>query len=180
MEQDGLLKPEVKSALEKIVGQCFINNRYADRIVSVLSVSYIMPNAANEIHHRIAHMYLNKNGADAIGDYMDSRNATTIYPATLLGNQEYGNAIECVETILRNQLDLEKVVQEAIKVARNNGDITTKNFLEKFLVDLIPYTSAAITLVDKAQQYNISDTRNCASFDHDFNTFGLEDLEWYS
>ncbi len=179
MEQDGLLKPEVKKALEDIVGQCFINNRYADRIASILSVSFVMPNASNEIHHRIAHMYLNKNGADAIGDYMDSRNATTIYPGTLLGNQEYGNAIECMEVLLKNQLDLERVVQDAIVVAKNSGDITTKNFLEGVLVNLIPYTSGILALVDKANQYNISDARNCASFDHDINTFGLNDLEWY-
>lgn len=179
MEQDGLLKPEVKQALENIVGQCFMNNRYADRIASILSVSFIMPNASDEIHHRIAHMYLNKDGADAIGDYMDSRNTTTIYPATLVGNQEYGNAIDCMETLLKNQLDLEKVVQDGIEKAKMVGDITTKSFLEKFLVNLIPYTSATMALVDKANQYNISDARNCASFDHDINTFGLEGLEWY-
>lgn len=179
MEQEGLLKPEVKKALENIVGQCFINNRYADRIASILSVSFVMPNASNEIHHRIAHMYLNKDGADAIGDYMDSRNSTTIYPETLIGNQTYSDAVECVGTLLKNQLDLEKVTQEAIDVARRVGDITTKSFLEKFLVGLIPYTSATMSLLDKANQYNISDARNCASFDHDINTFGLEGLERY-
>lgn len=179
MEQDGLLKPEVKRALEDIIGQCFINNRYADRIVSILSVSFIMPNASNEIHHRIAHMYLNKDGADGIGDYLDGRNATTIYPSTLLGNQEYENAIECMEVLLRNQLDLEKKVQEAIEVAWDVKDITTRSFLENFLVNLTPYTAAILALVDKAEQYNISNPRNCASFDHDINTFGLDKLEWY-
>lgn len=138
MEQDGLLKPEVKKALEDIIGQCFINNRYADRIASVLNVSFVMPNASNEIHHRIAHMYLNKDGADAIGDYMDSRNATAIYPSTLLGNQEYGNAIDCMAVLLKNQLDLEKKVQEAIEVAWDVKDITTRSFLENFLTNLVP------------------------------------------
>lgn len=179
MEENGLLKPEMKKALEDIVGQCFINNRYADRIVSILSISFVMPNVANEIHHRIAHMYLNKNGADAIGDYMDGRNATTVYPETLLGAQEYGNAIDCMETLLRNQLELEKKVQIAIEVAWDIKDITTRSFLENFLVNLTPYTAATLTLVDKAGQYNISDPRNCASYDHDVNTFGLDRLEWY-
>lgn len=179
MEQDGLLKPDVKKALEDIIGQCFINNRYADRIASILSVSFIMPNASNEIHHRIAHMYLNKDGADAIGDYIDSRNATAIYPATLLGNQEYGNAIECMAMLLKNQLELEKVIQHAIDVAKNSGDITTKSFLEKTLVNLVPYTAGVLALVDKAEQYNISDPKNCAAFDHDIDTFGLDKLEWY-
>lgn len=179
MEQDGLLKPEVKKALEDIVGQCFVNNRYADRIVSILSVSFVMPNASNEIHHRIAHMYLNKDGADAIGDYMDSRNATTIYSSTLLGNQEYGNAIECMATLLENQLELERKVQIAIEIAWDAKDITTRSFLENFLVNLVPYTAAILALVDKADQYNISDPRNCAAFDHDIDTFGLSNLEWY-
>lgn len=179
MEQNGLLKPEVKKALEDIIGQCFINNRYTDRIASILNVSFVMPYASNEIHHRIAHMYLNDKGADAIGDYMNSRNATIIYPQTLIGDQNYGNAIECMGTILKNQLELEKVVQNGINIARVNSDIMTKSFLEKFLVDLVPYTSAILTLVDKANQYNISDPKNCASFDHDVNTFGLNDLEWY-
>lgn len=177
MEQEGLLKPEVKKALEAIIGQCFTNNRYADRIVSILNVSYVMPYASKEIHHRIAHAYLNVHGADGIGEYIDSRNATTIYPYTITGDQEYDNAIECFEMLLKNQLDLEKVVRQAMDVAYDNGDITTKVFLEKFLVDLIPYTNAMITLVDKANQYNLSDPMHCALFDNHFDTFGLDVLE---
>ena len=179
MEQDGLLLPEVKTALEDIIGQCFINNRYADRIVSILSVSYIMPNASNIIHKKIAHAYLNEHGADGIGDYMNSRNATIVYNATLLGNQEYGNAIECFDTLLKNQLDLEHLVQKAIDIAYKKNDLTTKVFLDNFLRDLIPYTTAMLTLVDKANQYNISDLKECATFDHHIGTFGLDALKDY-
>lgn len=179
MGDNGLLKPETKLALENIIGQCFINNRYADRIVSILNTTYVMPNAATEIHHRIAHMYFNSYGADGIGDYMVNRNATIIYPETLVGNQKYGSPIECFAKLLQNQLDLEKSITEAIKISVDVNDIMTKNFLEKFMVQLIPYTSALLTLIDKANQFDISEPINAAKFDNNFNAFGLNSLEWY-
>lgn len=179
MGDNGLLKPETKLALENIIGQCFINNRHADRIASILGVTYVMPYAANEIHHRIAHMYLNVHGADGIGEYMDSRNATVIYQETLIGNQEYTNPIECFETLLKNQLDLETKVYQAIKVADMHNDIMTKGFLQSFMIDLIPYTDVILLLLDKANQYNISDSINAAKFDNDIYKFGIYKLEVY-
>ena len=67
--QEGLLTVEMKKSLEKIIKHCFYCNRISDRIVSLLSVKFVMPITANIIHPNIAHMYLGNLGADGISEY---------------------------------------------------------------------------------------------------------------
>ena len=51
--QEGLLTIEMKKSLEKIIKHCFYCNRISDRIVSLLSVKFVMPITANIIHPNI-------------------------------------------------------------------------------------------------------------------------------
>ena len=126
MMGEGLLSLDVKNALEKIVEHCFYSNRILDIIVSILSVSFVMPITATAIHHNLAHLY--PLLADEISDYMADRDSTTIYGATPTGDQKYENYIECLRKALELNLELEKLrekygmsVRKLVNIAINNA-----------------------------------------------------------
>lgn len=167
---EGLLTSELKGLLENIVSHCFYSNRIIDRICSIMSVRFVMSNTSNMIHHKLAHLY--PLLADKISDYMDSRDCTTIYGATIAGDQEYEDYIECFRTMLELNLDLESRVKDTIVVAEKSGDYSTKVYLENFLLELIPITKDIMLLTDKAEMYGDSDL-NAMKFDHDIYTFNV-------
>ena len=112
---EGLLSKKTKLVLEKIIQHCFYINRMADRMVSVLSVKFVMPNTSNIIHKNYAHwapVY-----ADLISDYMDSRDCTTIYGETPRGDQEYENPLDCINKALEMNIELEKLLKKSIETS---------------------------------------------------------------
>lgn len=165
---EGLLNAKVKASLEEIIGKCFYNNRMLDRIVSILSVKFVMPITGNLIHHRLAHLY--PNIADLVSDYMAERNCTTVYIATPTGNQDYDNPLDCFNYMLELNLDLENIVKKAIKISHDEGDYTTTVFLDSFLRKLILITDDMLLLVDKATMYGNSNSA-WMKYDKDIETF---------
>lgn len=165
---EGLLTTEVKAVLEEIVAKCFYNNRMLDRIVSILSVKFVMPVTGDIIHHRLAHLY--PNIADLVSDYMAERNCTTIYNETPAGNQDYDSPLDCFNYMLELNLDLENIVKRAIKVSHDEGDYTTTVFLDSFLRRLILITDDMLLLVDKATMYGNSNL-SWMKYDNDIEDF---------
>ena len=168
---EGLLNADVKKALEDIISLCFYNNRMFDRMVSILSVTFVMPQTGNIIHHNLAHLY--PQLADVISDYMDDRNCTTIYGSTPVGDQVYDSPLDCLNYMLELNLKLETTTKDAIKVADSAGDYTTKVFLDGFLRSLIIVTSNLLLLVDKMYMYGNNKT-GWMKFDHDIEDFGFK------
>lgn len=167
---EGLIQKEVKETLEKIVSHCFYANRIIDRICSILSVTYVMPITSDIIHHQLAHRY--PILADDITNYMDSRDCTVVYGETPKGDQTYDEAIECFNKILEMNLKLESLIKEAIIITENNKDYTTKVYLERYLLKILPITSDILLLIDKAELYGNSDN-GLMKLDHDIKEFNL-------
>lgn len=167
---EGLLTSEIKKTLEKIISHCFYANRMLDRICSVLSVKMVMPKTSNILHHNLAHRY--PVLADVISDYMDGRDCSTIYEETPIGNQEYETYLDCFNKILEINLDFEKIIKESIELAEKTKDYTTKVYLEKYLLDIIPITQDILLLIDKAEMYGTS-SLSTMKFDHDISAFDV-------
>lgn len=171
---EGLINEKIKLSLEEIITHCFYINRIADRIVSILSVKFVMPNLAELYHHKYAHWA--PAYADLFSEYMDSRDCTTIYGETPKGDQEYDNPLDCINKSLEMNIYLEKLLKKAIQVANDNQDYTTRVFLEKSLLEVIPVTASLLLLIDKMELYG--DTpKDWMKLDHDvkdFNIFGGE------
>lgn len=165
---EGLLSKEMKSSLEEIVSHCFYCNRILDRIVSILDVKFVMKNTANLIHIDFAHRY--PLIADKVTEYMSSRDCTSIYGATPIGNQDYSNYIDCINTILEVQLKLEDKVKESIELSNNIKDYTTKVFLDNFLYEISGITSDILLIVDKSEMYGNSQM-SAMKFDDDIKGF---------
>lgn len=161
---EGLITLKVKQGLEEIISKCFHANRILDRISSVLSVTFVMPNTSNIVHHNLAHLY--PLLADDVSNYMDDRDCTTIYGETVKGDQEYDNYVECFKTMLEINLELESLIKDAIIVSQDEFDYTTKVFLESFLLKIIPVTQKILLLTDKAEMYGES-KNDSMKFDYD-------------
>lgn len=166
----GLINEEVKKALEDIIGWCFWCNRVVDRICSVLSINFVMPITSKLLHLKLAHLY--PLLADDVSDYMDSRDCSVIYHDTPIGDQEYESSLDCFVKMLTINLDLEKRIHEAIAIAKEQGDYSTKIFLENYLLKILPITQDLLTLEDKAEMYGDTDMSNM-KLDHDIHSFGI-------
>lgn len=171
MTNIGLLNSEVKLSLEKIVSHCFYGNRITDRICSLMSVKFVMPLSEKILHSKYAHLL--PLLADKITEYMDSRDSATIYGLTPIGGNEYDDYIECFKDILDFNLELENKVKDSIKLSWETGDITTKVFLENFLLNLIPLTKDVMLLFDKAVAYGCDANGSNMQFDRDIHEFGV-------
>lgn len=167
---EGLISKEMKVSLEKIISHCFYNNRILDRMCSILSVTFVMPITSNILHHNLAHLY--PLLADDISDYMDSRDCTTIYGETPIGDQEYDTVLDCFNKILEINLRLESLIKESIVLAQSINDYSTKVYLERFLLKILPITKDILLLLDKAEMYGNSDM-SLMKLDHDIVSFGI-------
>ena len=167
---EGLISKEMKASLEKIISHCFYNNRILDRMCSILSVTFVMPITSNILHHNLAHLY--PLLADDISDYMDSRDCTTIYGETPIGDQEYDTVLDCFNKILEINLRLESLIKESIVLAQSINDYSTKVYLERFLLKILPITKDILLLIDKAEMYGNSDM-SLMKLDHDIVSFDI-------
>ena len=167
---EGLISKEMKVSLEKIISHCFYNNRILDRMCSILSVTFVMPITSNILHHNLAHLY--PLLADDISDYMDSRDWTTIYGETPIGDQEYDTVLDCFNKILEINLRLESLIKESIVLAQSINDYSTKVYLERFLLKILPITKDILLLIDKAEMYGNSDM-SLMKLDHDIVSFDI-------
>ena len=165
---EGLISEKIKLSLEEIISHCFYINRMADRIVSILSVKFVMPKTAGIYHKGYAHWA--PAYADIISDYMDSRDCTTIYGETIRGDQNYENPLDCFNKSLEMNLELEKKIKKAIEIAKADNDYTTLVFLQCALEKVIPITKDLLLLVDKLELYGDT-AKDWMRFDKDIEEF---------
>ncbi len=160
-----LISDEVNDGLNKIVQKLFEGNRIMDRAMSVLNIKFVMNKTVEQLHPKLAHLY--PKLADVISDYQGARNMLTIYGLTPEDKTDYISPLDFFERLLDYMHDLESIVIEVSDVARENGDITTKIFLENFLITLIPVTNQSLLLVDKGELYE----KDWMAFDHRIEDF---------
>jgi hypothetical protein len=146
-----LIDGNLNSKLNDIVKTLFQGNRIFDRGMSVLTIKFNLQKTVSMIHPRLAHLY--PKLADVISDYQADRDTETIYGLTPLDESDYNVPLEFFEKVLEYQENLESLVTEVIDESNSSGDKTTKVFLEKFLLDLIPVTAQLLLLVDKCEAY---------------------------
>lgn len=132
--------------LEEIMGMCFIGNRIADRVQSVIRIDFVMPNTADIVHLHFAHAM--PLVADEVSDYAFDRNYAINYPATPKDYSHYTGLKEAFSKLLMFMRDLERITSEGIDLAIAEDDKTTKVFLDKFLRKLVPYTAMFLDLCD--------------------------------
>ena len=52
-----IVTQETQNSLIELIGKCFVENRYLDRLVSILGTKFAYNNTSNLIHKGIAHYF---------------------------------------------------------------------------------------------------------------------------
>lgn len=162
-----LLSEKMNDGLNKLVQRLFWGNRLLDRMMSVLSIKFVMNKTSGTLHPILAHSF--PLMADVISDYQDYRNCMTVYLDTPTNGTDYKDPLELFTTFLDYMTELEKLIHDTIDMAEKEKDRTTKVFLEQFLNLIIPYTGQALLLHDKAEAYG----EDWMDFDRDIENFLL-------
>ena len=152
----GLISEKLNNMLCEIIGECFAINRMLDRGMSLLDTKFAMKNTAALLHPGLAHVFLGSKFADGIGDYIGSRNNLVYYPATPIGDKDYMAPLEFVKDFYTHMINLQTMTYDAIDEAVEEGDYSTKVFLDGFLKNIVEYTDIAQTLIDVFNSYGFS------------------------
>lgn len=149
----GLISDKLNKELDEVRGQAFALNRMLDRGMSLLEVRWKLIKSAEILHPKVAHAYLGDDFADSISAYQAQRDNESIYTPTPAGDRDYENPLAFFEDYHRENLKFEDMIKDAVDNAIDEGDTTTKVFLDGLLGRLTPYIALSQTLVDLATQY---------------------------
>ena len=141
-----------QKALMELISACFKENRYLDRLMSVLGVKFAYNNTANLVHHGIAHYF--PNVADEIGEKcLERYNIPVYYEATPSGGQDYGSVSEIIKDLENHMIDFQIKIMAVCKIAQDNGDIHVYVDILDILEDFNKIVEQAILLSDKIDIY---------------------------
>ena len=161
---------KTSESLDLLVGKAFDLNRSFDRAVSIMQNKWCMPNAANIIHHNLAHLF--PLLADVISGFKDNWNLTTVYPETHKDDRDYSNLLAMM-TILRDEvLDFYEMIKMVYKIAEEENDFNTMAMLIDFMNKLTIIVSQMYTLKDKAEQM----PTDWDTFDNHISQWGINGL----
>lgn len=167
------LSDKTSQALDILVGQYFSLNRVFDRAVSWMEVEFAMPNAANIIHHKLAHLW--PLMADTVSDFKHQWNVTTVYPATQAASQGYENLEDMTDHLLNNTLFVYDVIKQTYQIAKEEGDFNANAMLQKLMQDMNKVVAQIILLNDKAKQMSTA----YDEYDRHIDSWGIVGLEDY-
>lgn len=161
---------KTSESLDLLVGKAFDLNRSFDRAVSIMQNKWCMPNAANIIHHNLAHLF--PLLADVISGFKDNWNLTTVYPETHKDDRDYSNLLAMM-TILRDEvLDFYEMIKMVYKIAEEENDFSVMAMLIDFMNKLTIVVSQMYTLKDKAEQMST----DWDTFDNHISQWGINGL----
>lgn len=166
---ENLVSQSTQEALMEFIKRCFVMNRFLDRAVSVLGVKFAMNQAANLIHHGLAHAY--PNLSDIAGEKcLEAYNISVIYGETPKGNEDYSTVTECIHEINKRTIDFQTLTIGVCKIARDNNDLQVYADMLDILKKINEYVAQTILLEDKIELYG---ENRIVEFDHDVKDFWI-------
>lgn len=156
-------------ALYALITECFKQNRFLDRFVSVLGVKFACNQSAGLIHKNIAHYF--PVLSDAIGGRtLERYNIAVKYGATPAGEQEYASVTEMMRILEDDMIAFQNLYMGAMKIAWNNNDLQVYTDLGDLLEGVNEIVEQVILLNDKIGYYGED---RIMSFDHDIDKFWI-------
>lgn len=145
-----ILSERTSKALDIIVGGFFDLNRTTDRMCSVLNNTFSMPQAADIIHHKLAHVW--SLVADIPSGFKDECNALTFYPETHADGRTYSNLSDMMGTLYKETIEVYKMIKMAYKIADEENDLNACAMLMRLTRLMNILIGQVSTLKDKAEQ----------------------------
>lgn len=167
------LSDKTSQALDILVGQYFSLNRVFDRAVSWMEVEFAMPNAANIIHHKLAHLW--PLMADTVSDFKHQWNVTTVYPATFEASEKYDTLEDLTDYLLAHTMTVYDVIKQTYQIVKEEGDFNANVMLQELMRDMNKVIGQVILLNDKAKQMPTA----YDEYDRHIDSWGIVGLEDY-
>ena len=166
-----MLSDKTSEALDYLVGAYFDLNRTFDRAVSVMEVKFAMPNAANIIHHKLAHLW--PLMADAVSDFKHQWNVMAVYPETHRDARDYDNLEDMMGVLLKETLDVYEIIKQTYAIAKDEHDFNANAMLQNLMQDMNKVIAQVIVLDDKAKQM----PTDFDNYDQHIDSWGIVGLE---
>jgi len=166
-----MLSDKTSEALDYLVGAYFDLNRTFDRAVSVMEVKFAMPNAANIIHHKLAHLW--PLMADVVSDFKHQWSVMAVYPETHRDARDYDNLEDMMGVLLKETLDVYEIIKQTYAIAKDEHDFNANAMLQNLMQDMNKVIAQVIVLDDKAKQMS-TDFDN---YDKHIDSWGIVGLE---
>lgn len=144
------LSNKTSEALDIVVGVMFDLNRTFDRAVSIMQNKWSMPQAADIVHHNLAHTF--PLLADDISGFKDAYNLTTVYPETHRDARDYNDLLDMMNTLLDEVGSAYEVIKQTYYIAKEEQDFNANSMLQEFMRKFTIIISQIIQLRDKAEQ----------------------------
>ena len=166
-----MLSNKTSEALDYLLGAYFDLNRTFDRAVSVMEVKFAMPNAANIIHHKLAHLW--PLMADVVSDFKHQWNVMAGYPETHRDARDYTNLEDMMGVLLKETLDVYEIIKQVYAIAKDEHDFNTNAMLQNLMQDMNKVVAQVIVLDDKAKQM----PTDFDNYDRHIDSWGIVGLE---
>lgn len=166
-----MLSNKTSEALDYLIGAYFDLNRTFDRAVSVMEVKFAMPNAANIIHHKLAHLW--PLMADVVSDFKHQWNVMAVYPETHRDARDYTNLEDMMGVLLKETLDVYEIIRQTYAIAKDEHDFNTNAMLQNLMQDMNKVIAQVIVLNDKAKQM----PTDFDNYDRHIDSWGIVGLE---
>ena len=163
-----IVSKQTIEALYELIKQCFVENRFLDRAVSVLGVKFACNQSAGLIHHGIAHYF--PALSDKIGELtLERYNIPVAYGETPSGTDDYNSVAEIIHAVNRHVIDFQSMMMGVCRIALDDNDIHVYANLIELLRDVNHVVEQTILLSDKIDLYG----DNITAFDHDVKDFWI-------
>lgn len=166
-----LISKETDHALDQLTGAFFDLNRTLDRCVTILQNTWSMPQAADIIHHNLAHLM--PLLADKVTEIKDRYNLTSVYPQTHGDAREYENLRDMFETVLSEFEETYKIFQIIITQAQDQHEYNVVADLYDLMEDFNEVMGQIMTLRDKSLQMS----EKFDTFDKHITAWGINGID---
>lgn len=145
-----LIDEKTSKDLDTLYGQMFNLNSMTDCMSSYLLNVWAMPQAANIIHHNLAHLF--PLIADKISEIKDNYNIRSIRPAVPQHDEEFTNLVDMFDLLYNECEYTYEMIKLVNKGALENGDLNVHSDLMAILRDFNIVIGQVMTLKDKAHE----------------------------
>lgn len=166
-----LISKETSNALDTLLGAFFDLNRTLDRCVSWMQNVWSMSQAADIVHHKLAHLM--PLFSDKVSEIKDRYNMASVYPATHADARQYADLSEMFEVVLEEFAEVYKIIQMTRKIVIEQDDVNVLTDLYDILEDYNIIMGQIYTLRDKANQ--MPDQYD--TFDRHISSWGIKGID---
>lgn len=166
-----LISKETSDALDILVGAFFDLNRTFDRCVSWMQNVWSMPQAADIIHHKLAHLF--PLFADKVTEIKDQYNMTSVYPETHRDNREYQNLNDMFTTVFEECAEVYTMMKMVKKTTKEHDDFNVLVGLHEIMRQYNIVMGQVYTLKDKAEQLS----NDYDEYDRHIKSWGIDGVD---